>query len=75
MNDCRTKPRYSLLAPLVKNATITLGNVVYQVDMINISMGGTFVKLPLDLLLGEEIKLSFSLPGVAVRCHIPCTVC
>ena len=74
MNDCRTQTRYTLPPPLVKDATVTLENVIYRVNIINVSNGGIFVKLPFPPTVGNEMMLSFCLPGVHRRCHIPCSV-
>lgn len=32
------------------------------------------MKLPINVSVGAEIRLSFALPGMIERCHIPCSV-
>ena len=74
MENYRTQPRYSLLHAPIEDACIALHGSVYPAEIINISRGGTFVRLQRSLPCGAEIELSFSLPEVDQKCRIPCIV-
>jgi Tfp pilus assembly protein PilZ len=74
MVNCRIQPRFSLTNQPIENACISFEDFVYPVEMINISRGGTFVRIGRSLPVGAHLDLNFTLSTYGQKCLIPCVV-
>lgn len=60
--------------PLIQRATLTVGARDEAVFTIDLAVNGVFVERAAPLIVGDEVNLSFPLPGNEIRIRARCRV-
>ena len=73
-SDAKEAALEKIRVPLIQRATLTVGGRDEAVFTVDLGLNGVFVERPAPLADGEEVSLSFPLPGNEIRLRARCRV-